>query len=191
MLRISTKFQALHIQRGLIGDLGVLFDNVRGGIVTVRRSAIDAVRNGNVIVDQIRGDGLPLSIEDRIFRYSNRFFNLVFARLLRIPASEDIALQRGNHFAHRGVPVRQVIRRIGDRNTCRHTVRPIGVIGQLIDIDLAVQVPGLRAKFHIIGRAVFLMRGTPGFDQAQVEPGVRIVASEAGSCNPFVAKFFR
>lgn len=76
MLGVSTKIQVLHIQRGLIGDLGVLFDNVRGGIVTVRRSAIDAVLNGNVIVDQIRG-GLcqrrPLSIEDRIFSYSNLF----------------------------------------------------------------------------------------------------------------------
>lgn len=78
MLGVSTKFQALHIQRCLIGDLGVLFDNVRGGIgiVTVLRIAIDAVLNGNVFVNQIRG-GLcqrrPLSIENRIFSYSNLF----------------------------------------------------------------------------------------------------------------------
>ena len=134
--------------------------------------AIDLVINRDGIVNQIRSRlcQSPLSIEDRIFSYSNRVFNLVFARLLRIPASEVIALQRGIICAHRGVPVRQVIRRIGHpRNSFRYTGGPIGVIGQLIDIDLAVQVPDFLVKgcfFHITGRAVLLLlQFIPGFDQ--------------------------
>ena len=190
MLGVSTKFQALHIQRCLIGDLGVLFDNVRGGIgiVIVRRSAIDAVLNGNVIVDQIRG-GLcqrrPLSIEDRIFSYSNLFLSLVHALRLLIPASEVIALQRGIICAHRGVPARQVIRRIGDRNICRYTGGPIGVIGQLIDIDLTVQVPDVCAKecFALVtGRAVILFQVHPFADPIEVKVLITVMLHEITAC---------
>ena len=187
MLGVSTKFQALHIQRCLIGYLGVLFDNVRGGIgiVIVRRSAIDAVRNGNVIVDQIRG-GLcqrrPLSIEVRIFSYSNRFLSLVHALRLLIPASEVIALQRGIICAHRGVPARQVIRRIGDRNICRYTGGPIGVIGQLIDIDLTVQVPGPYRSVAITGRAVVSFQLHPFADPIEVKVLITVVLHEITAC---------
>ena len=190
MLGVSTKFQALHIQRCLIGDLGVLFDNVRGGIgiVTVLRIAIDAVLNGNVIVDQIRG-GLcqrrPLSIEDRIFSYSNLFLSLVHALRLLIPASEVIALQRGIICAHRGVPARQVIRRIGDRNICRYTGGPIGVIGQLIDIDLTVQVPDVCAKgcFALVtGRAVISFQVHPFADPIEVKVLITVVLHEITAC---------
>ena len=190
MLGVSTKIQVLHIQRGLIGDLGVLFDNVHGGIgiVTVLRIAIDAMLNGNVIVDQIRG-GLcqrrPLSIEDRIFSYSNLFLSLVHALRLLIPASEVIALQRGIICAHRGVPARQVIRRIGDRNICRYTGGPIGVIGQLIDIDLTVQVPDVCAKgcFALVtGRAVISFQVHPFADPIEVKVLITVVLHEITAC---------
>ena len=171
MLRISTKFQALHIQRGLIGDLGVLIDNVRGGIVTVRRSGIDAVLNGNVIVDQIRGDGFPFGSEFHIvIRHDERIVLYGHIFIICDPAVKFLTVRNssrlfGGH-SDVGCSFKVVFGSLIGSKVCQLVSFAVAV-NSPIGRNLAVQVPGVCARFHIIGRAVVLFQFHP-FDQIKV-----------------------